>query len=112
MMNNRKKYANQVYNQYARKSYAIGVDRVSEDQLAYLHKDEAVLNRFDAKAYRERQNSSTQNTNVQTLNINLTANENVDAKLIQIIRNYLQQATKGNELNGFKLNQTFQRRPV
>lgn len=112
MINKRKKYANQVYNQYARKSYAIGVDRVSEDQLAYLHKDEAVLNRFDAKAYRERQNSSTQNTNVQTLNINLTANENVDAKLIQIIRNYLQQATKGNELNGFKLNQTFQRRPV
>lgn len=112
MMKNRKKYANQVFNRYAKKSYAIGVDRVSEDQLAYLHKDEAVLNRFDAKAYRERQSSSTQNTNVQTLNINLTANENVDAKLIQIIRNYLQQATKGNELNGFKLNQTFQRRPV
>lgn len=112
MINKRKKYANQVFNNYAKKSYAIGVDRVSEDQLAYLHKDEAVLNRFDARAYRERQNSSTQNTNVQTLNINLTANENVDAKLIQIIRNYLQQATKGNELNGFKLNQTFQRRPV
>lgn len=112
MMNKRKKYANQVYNKYAKNSYAIGVDRVAEDQLAYLHKDEAVLNRFDAKDYREGQRNSTQNTNVQTLNINLTANESVDAKLIQIIKNYLQQATKGNTLNGFKLNQTFQRRPV
>ncbi|MEJ8785042.1 phage tail tip lysozyme [Peptoniphilus sp. HCN-40583] len=112
MMNNRKKYANQVYSKYAKKSYAIGVDRVAEDQLAYLHKDEAVLNRFDAKDYREGQRNSTQNTNVQTLNINLTANESVDAKLIQIIKNYLQQATKGNTLNGFKLNQSFQRRPV
>lgn len=112
MMNKRKKYANQVYNKYAKNSYAIGVDRVTEDQLAYLHKDEAVLNRFDAKDYREGQRNSTESTNVQTLNINLTANENVDAKLIQIIKNYLQQATRGNTLNGFKLNQTFQRRPV
>lgn len=111
MMKNRKKYANQVYNQYARKSYAVGVDRVSEDQLAYLHKDETVLNRFDAKQYRERQ-ENTNNTNVQTLNINLTANENVDEKLLEIIKRYLTQMAQNGQSNGFKLNHTFRRSPV
>lgn len=111
MMKNRKKYANQVYNQYARKSYAVGVDRVSEDQLAYLHKDETVLNRFDAKQYRERQ-ENTNNTNVQTLNINLTANENVDEKLLGIIKRYIAQMAQNGQSNGFKLNHTFRRSPV
>lgn len=111
MMKNRKKYANQVYNQYARKSYAVGVDRVSEDQLAYLHKDETVLNRFDAKQYRERQ-ENTNNTNVQTLNINLTANENVDEKLLEIIKRYIGQMAQNGQSNGFKLNHTFRRSPV
>lgn len=111
MMKNRKKYANQVYNQYARKSYAVGVDRVSEDQLAYLHKDETVLNRFDAKQYRER-HENTNNTNVQTLNINLTANENVDEKLLGIIKRYIAQMAQNGQSNGFKLNHTFRRSPV
>lgn len=92
-------------------AYAVGTDRVTEDQLAYLHKDEAVLNKHDAKSYRERTETST---NTGTLNINLniqggTEFPDLTEKFKEMIILAAKQLSNNNQQ--FKLNQVYQRRP-
>ena len=93
-------------------SYAVGTDRVTEDQLAYLHKDEAVLNKHDAKTYREKVENNT--TNTGTLNINLIVQggsefPDLTEKFKEMIIMAAKQLSNNNQQ--IRLNQVYQRRP-
>lgn len=92
-------------------SYAIGNDRIAENQLAFLHKDEAVLNKFEAKAYRESQDISQ--TNGGTINLNLNVTGGSDESLIEEMKKMLMLAVKQLNNNGqnIKVNQAYQRVP-
>ncbi|MCW6701383.1 phage tail tip lysozyme [Anaerococcus sp. NML200537] len=92
-------------------AYAVGTDRVTEDQLAYLHKDEAVLSKHDAKSYRERSETST---STGTININLNVQggsgvPDLTEKFKEMIIMAAKQLSSNNQQ--FKLNQVYQRRP-
>lgn len=89
-------------------SYAIGTDRVPEDQLAFIHKDEAVLSKFDAKEYRENNYSNETNG---TLNLNVSINGaegDMEERLKAIIMSAIKQFSTNQQK--FKLNQVYQRK--
>lgn len=92
-------------------SYAIGNDRIAENQLAFLHKDEAVLNKFEAKAYRESQDISQ--TSAGTINVNFNVTGGSDEELLEKCKKMLMLAI--NQLNNkgqnIKVNQAYQRVP-
>lgn len=92
-------------------SYAIGNDRIAENQLAFLHKDEAVLNKFEAKAYRESQETSQ--AKAGTINLNLSITGGSDEDLVEKYKKILMLAVKQLNNNGqsIKVNQTYQRVP-
>lgn len=92
-------------------SYAIGNDRIAENQLAFLHKDEAVLNKFEAKAYRESQDISQASGG--TINVNLNVIGGSDEELLEKCKKMLMLAI--NQLNNkgqnIQVNQAYQRVP-
>lgn len=92
-------------------SYAIGNSRISENQLAFLHKDEAVLNKFEAKAYRENQDISQASGGTINLNLNVTGGS--DEELLEKCKKMMMLAI--NQLNNkgqnIKVNQAYQRVP-
>ncbi|WP_308748383.1 phage tail tip lysozyme [uncultured Anaerococcus sp.] len=92
-------------------SYAIGNDRIAENQLAFLHKDEAVLNKFEAKAYRENQDISQASGG--TINVNLNVTGGSDEELLEKCKKMLMLAI--NQLNNkgqnIRVNQAYQRVP-
>lgn len=84
-------------NQAPLKSYAIGTDKVDRDQLAYIHKDEAVLNKFDAENYRK---ESTNNVNgTVNLNFNINANGQSTDNIAVMIENGIKQALQRLGMN-------------
>lgn len=92
-------------------SYAIGNSRIAENQLAFLHKDEAVLNKFEAKAYRENQDISQASGG--TINVNLNVIGGSDEELLEKCKKMLMLAI--NQLNNkgqnIQVNQAYQRVP-
>ena len=92
-------------------SYAIGNSRISENQLAFLHKDEAVLNKFEAKAYRESQDISQASGG--TINVNLNVTGGSDEELLEKCKKMMMLAI--NQLNNkgqnIQVNQAYQRVP-
>lgn len=92
-------------------SYAVGSDRIAENQLAFLHKDEAVLNKFEAKAYRESQDISQASGG--TINVNLNVTGGSDEELLEKCKKMMMLAI--NQLNNkgqnIQVNQAYQRVP-
>lgn len=78
------------------KSYAIGTDKVDKDQLAFIHKDEAVLNKFDAKEYRQQGSSQGGTIN---LNFNINGAGTNQDNLTETIQNAVKQALQRLGLN-------------
>ena len=70
------------------KGYELGTDRVPKNQLAFLHKDEAVLNRFDAKEYRGEKPGRSSTIN---LNVNITGS-NAGPELTKMVEAAINQA--------------------
>lgn len=92
-------------------SYAIGNSRIAENQLAFLHKDEAVLNKFEAKAYRESQDINQASGG--TINVNLNVTGGSDEELLEKCKKMMMLAI--NQLNNkgqnIQVNQAYQRVP-
>lgn len=78
------------------KSYAIGTDKVDKDQLAFIHKDEAVLNKFDANEYRQQGSSQGGTIN---LNFNISGAGTSQENLTETIQNAVKQAMQRLGLN-------------
>lgn len=78
------------------KSYAIGTDKVDKDQLAFIHKDEAVLNKFDADEYRQQGSSQGGTIN---LNFNINGAGTSQENLTETIQNAIKQAIQRLGLN-------------
>ncbi|MDK7377458.1 MAP7 domain-containing protein [Peptoniphilus harei] len=78
------------------KSYAIGTDKVDKDQLAFIHKDEAVLNKFDANEYRQQGSSQGGTIN---LNFNINGAGTSQENLTETIQNAVKQAFQRLGLN-------------
>ncbi len=78
------------------KSYAIGTDKVDKDQLAFIHKDEAVLNKFDANEYRQQGSSQGGTIN---LNFNINGTGTNQENLTETIQNAVKQALQRLGLN-------------
>lgn len=109
-------------------SYAVGNDRIDRDQYAYIHKDEAILNKFDAKDYRENKTALqeapefspteyTSSSNNFNINLQTTINSsdtNATEEIKRMILSGVQQAMQQlqGQGNGFKLNQNYSRKPV
>ena len=95
-------------------SYAIGTPYVSEDKAAFLHKEEAVLNKFEARDYREGKlgnNNFNQSSKID-LNINITSGGEVDPNLVNMIKNAVSQAISQMNLgNNVDLSRSFARKP-
>lgn len=95
------------------KSYAIGTDKVDQDQLAFVHKDEAILNRFDAEDYRN-ESSESQGTGNGTVNLNFNVNANGESteNISKMIENGIKQALQRlgmNNSNGVDLSKSYYR---
>lgn len=110
-------------------SYAVGVDRVDRDKKAYIHKDEAVLNKHDAKQYRERGlndpfsqeraidrlvNVNENRSSEVNVTLKVDATQGVDQELVQQLRKMLNiaigLAKKDN--SNVNLRHSFDRVPV
>ena len=98
----------------AKSSYAVGTPYVTEDKQAFLHKEEAVLNKYDARAYREgRLGSANAQSSQIDLNININANDGVDPNLVNMIKAAVAQAMAQMNLNsGINLAQAYGRTPI
>lgn len=95
------------------KSYAIGTDKVDQDQLAFVHKDEAILNRFDAEDYRN-ESSESQGIGKGTVNLNFNVNANGESTeaISKMIENGIKQALQRlgmNNRNGVDLSKSYYR---
>lgn len=109
-------------------SYAVGNERLSKDQFAFLHKDEAVLNKFEAREYREKKNNIydnlpnienvTQSNNPININLSTTINSsdtNVAKEIERMVTEGVKNAMKAfNSNNGqqIDLSRNFVRRPI
>lgn len=94
-------------------SYAVGNRNIDRDKVAYLHKGETVLNKFDAADYR-RGNKEGQGNSTINLNVNVNQNGQVDTQLMQTIQKAIEQAINQvqQKNNGIQLNRSFSRVPV
>lgn len=94
-------------------SYAVGNRNIDRDKVAYLHKGETVLNKFDAADYR-RGNKEGQGNSTINLNVNVSQNGQVDTQLMQTIQKAIEQAINQvqQKNNGIQLNRSFSRVPV
>lgn len=95
------------------KSYAIGTDKVDQDQLAFVHKDEAILNKFDAEDYRN-ESSESQGIGKGTVNLNFNVNANGESTeaISKMIENGIKQALQRlgmNNRNGVDLSKSYYR---
>ena len=107
------KYFDQYKNSSPKSSYAVGTPYVTEDKQAFLHKEEAVLNKFEAKDYREGRlgNSISQSSKID-LNININSDGKVDKDIEETIRIAIAQAiAKLNLRKGIDLSKTYERSP-
>lgn len=96
-------------NQPAVKAYGTGKDRIEKDQLAFLHKDETVLNKFQAKEYRE---GISGNSSIN-LNINISGQENAQPELMEVIRKAIDQAVRAATSDtGVDLSRSYGRVPI
>ena len=99
----------ELLNQPAVKAYGTGKDRIERDQLAFLHKDETVLNKFQAKEYRE---GISGNSSIN-LNINISGQENAQPELMEVIRKAIDQAVRAATSDtGVDLSRSYGRVPV
>lgn len=99
----------ELLNQPAVKAYGTGKDRIEKDQLAFLHKDETVLNKFQAKEYRE---GISGNSSIN-LNINISGQENAQPELMEAIRKAIDQAIRAATSDtGVDLSRSYGRVPV
>ena len=99
----------ELLNQPAVKAYGTGKDRIERDQLAFLHKDETVLNKFQAKEYRE---GISGNSSIN-LNINISGQENAQPELMEVIRKAIDQAIRAATSDtGVDLSRSYGRVPV
>lgn len=99
----------ELLNQPAVKAYGTGKDRIEKDQLAFLHKDETVLNKFQAKEYRE---GISGNSSIN-LNINISGQENAQPELMEVIRKAIDQAIRAATSDtGVDLSRSYGRIPV
>lgn len=74
--------------------YAVGAERITKDQLAFLHKDEAVLNKHDARQYREGTGTSV-TAHSQSINVNLSVSgSNSDRELVEKMKVIMMQVMK------------------
>lgn len=114
--------------------YAVGTDYIPKDQLAYVHKEEAILNKHEAENYRQGKfkkdlkdgqlerireaeqqirdlgNVAQSSPQGGDINLNLTIEgRNADEELVNRVHTMIKQAIARVENNKIKLNTSFQR---
>lgn len=92
-------------------SYAVGTRQVDKDKVAFLHKDETVLNKHDAKDYREGKTNQQAAVPIN-LNISLSATDGVSPQLINLVKNAVNQAIQqSSKEKNIPLNKSYVRVP-